>query len=62
MFFFLYVCFVFEKISSSLPILLVMLFAHVAKLYNNHSQVFFKIGVLKILQYSLKNTCTGGTF
>ena len=33
--------------SSSLPMLLVMLFAHVAKRSNSRSHMFFKTGVLK---------------
>ena len=33
--------------SSSLPMLLVMLFVHVGKRSNNHSQMFFQIGTLK---------------
>ena len=40
-------CFVFEKMSSSLPIFPVMLVAHVAKRSNRCSQMFFKTGVLK---------------
>ena len=40
-------CFVFEKIPSSLPVLLAMLFAHLAKLSNRRSQMFVKTGVLK---------------
>ena len=44
MFFF---CFVFEKISSSLPVSLVMLFVDVRTLSNTRSQMFFKTGVLK---------------
>ena len=39
-------CFVFEKMSSSLPMLLVMLFVHVGKRSNSRSQIFFKVGVL----------------
>ena len=38
-------CFVFEKVSSSLPMLLVMLV--VAKRSNSRSQVIFKTSVLK---------------
>ena len=40
-------CFIFEKMSSSVPMLLVMLFAHVGKLSNSRSQVFFKTSLLK---------------
>ena len=36
------VFFLFEKMSSSLPMLLVMLFVHVGKLSNNRLQMFFK--------------------
>ena len=36
--------------SSSLPMLLVMLFDHVAKLSNSRSQMFFKRGVLNTIQ------------
>ena len=38
---------VFEKMSSSLPMLLFMLFAHVRKRSNSLSQMFFKTVVLK---------------
>ena len=40
-------CFVFEEMSSSLSMLLVMLFVHVGKRWNSSSNMFFKIGVLK---------------
>ena len=40
-------CFVFEEISSSIHMLLVMLFAHEGKRSNSSSQMFFKTGVLK---------------
>ena len=40
-------CFIFEKVSSSLPMLLVMLVADVAKGSNSRSQMFFKTDVLK---------------
>ena len=41
------VFFVFEKMSSSIPMLLVMLLAHVGKGLNSHSQMFSKTGALK---------------
>ena len=40
-------CFVFEKMCSSIPILLVMLFAHVGKRSNSRSQMFFRTSFLK---------------
>ena len=43
MFFF---CFVFEEISSSIPMFLVMSLAHRGKRSNSRSQMFFKTGVL----------------
>ena len=51
---------VFEKTSSSIP----MLFVHVGKrssetLRSSHSQMFFKIVILK---NSLRNTCVGVSF
>ena len=49
--------YLFEKMSSSLNILLVMLFIHVGKRLNSRSQMF-----LKILQYSQENTCLGVSF
>ena len=39
--------FVFEKMSSSIPMFLVMLLAHVGKRSNSRSQMFSKTGVLK---------------
>ena len=39
--------FAFEKMSSSIPVLLVMLFANVGKRLNSRWQMFFKTGVLK---------------
>ena len=41
------VFFLFEKMSSSIPMLLVMLLAHVGKGLNSHSQMFSKTGALK---------------
>ena len=38
---------VFEKMSSLLPMLLVLLFIHVGKRSNSLSQMFFKTGALK---------------
>ena len=49
--------YLFEKMSSSLNILLVMLFIYVGKRLNSRSQMF-----LKILQYSQENTCLGVSF
>ena len=40
-------CFVFEEISSSIPMLLVTFLAHRRKRSNSLSQMFFKTGVLK---------------
>ena len=39
--------FVFEKVSSSLPMLLVMLVAHVAQRSKSHSQMLFNTVVLR---------------
>ena len=44
---FLLFCYVFEEMFSSIPMLLVMLFALVKKRSNSRSQMFFKTGVLK---------------
>ena len=44
---FFFFCFAFEKISSELPLLLVMLFDHVGKRSNSSSQMFLKTDVLK---------------
>ena len=41
------VCFVFEKMSTSFHMLLIMLFIHVEKRSNSRSQMLFKTGVLK---------------
>ena len=40
-------CFVFEKMSSSISMLLVVLFAHVGKRLNSRSQKIFKTSLLK---------------
>ena len=40
-------CFVFDEISSLIPMLPVMLFAHGGKRSNSRSQMFFKTRVLK---------------
>ena len=40
-------CFAFEKMSSSLHMLLAMLFIHVGIRSNSRSRMFFKTGVLK---------------
>ena len=51
-------CFVSEKISSSIPMLLVMLLAHVGKRSNSRSQMFSKTGVLKNFAiFTGKNLC-----
>ena len=42
-----FLCFVFEKMSSSLAMLLAMLLVHVGKRSNSRSQMFFETGVLK---------------
>ena len=47
-------CFVFEEISSAIPVLLVMLFAHGGKRSNSLSQMFFKTSVLTIFTCSLR--------
>ena len=50
--------FVFEKISSSIPMLLVMLLAHVGKGSNSRSQMFSKKGALKNFAiFTGKNLC-----
>ena len=41
-----FLCFIFEEVSSSIPMLLVMLFAHGGKHSNSRSQMFFKTGFL----------------
>ena len=51
-------CFVFEKMSSSIPIWLAMLLAHVEKSSNSHSQMFYKTGALKhFVIFTGKNLC-----
>ena len=56
--FFCCCCFVSQKISSSIPLLLVMLLAHVGKRSNNRSQMFSKAVVLKNLAiFTGKNLC-----
>ena len=57
MFFFLFS--VFEKMSSSLPILLVMLFVHVGNRSNSCSKIFFKTSVLKNFAIFTGNTRVG---
>ena len=50
--------FVFEKMSSSIPMFLVMLLAHVGKRSNSRSQMFSKTGVLKNFAiFTGKNLC-----
>ena len=50
--------FVFEKMSSSIPMFLVMLFTHVGKRLNSRSQMFFKTGVLKSFAiFTEQNLC-----
>ena len=51
-------CFVFEKMSSSIPMLLAMLLAYVGKGSNSRSQMFSKIGALKSFAiFTGKNLC-----
>ena len=51
-------CFVFEKMSSSIPMLLVMLLAHIGKGSNSRSQMFSKTGALKNFAiFTGKNLC-----
>ena len=51
--------FVFEKMSSSIPMFLVMLLAHVGKRSNSCSQMFSKTGVLKNFAiFTGKNLCS----
>ena len=50
-------CFVFEKISTSLPILLVMLFVHAGKRSSSCSQCFFPDGIY-LLKVNKRNTRT----
>ena len=48
----------FEKMFSSIPMLLVMLLAHVGKGLNSRSQMFSKTGVLEdIAIFTEKNLC-----
>ena len=54
--------FVFEKMSSSIPMFLVMLLAHVGKRSNSRSQMFFKTGVLKNFAIFLGKTPRCGLF
>ena len=52
------VFFLFEKMSSSIPMLLVMLLAHVGKGLNSRPQMFSKTGVLEdIAIFTEKNLC-----
>ena len=56
--FWMFVFFVFEKMSSSIPMFLVMLLAHVGKRSNSRSQMFSKTGVLKNFAiFTGKNLC-----
>ena len=51
--------FVFEEMSSSIPMFLVMLLAHVGKRSNSCSQMFSKTGVLKNFAiFTGKNLCS----
>ena len=51
-------CFVSEKMSSSIPMLLAMLLAHVGNRSNRRSQMFSKTGVLKNFAiFTGKNLC-----
>ena len=55
---FYFFCFVFEKMSCSIPMFLVMLLAHVGKRSNSRSQMFSKTGVLKNFAiFTGKNLC-----
>ena len=47
MYLFIYLFIYFEKMSSSLHMVLVMLFIHVGKRSNSRSQMFFETGALK---------------
>ena len=47
-------CFVFEKMLSSIPMLVIMLFARLGKRSNSHSQMCFKTGVPKFLNIHRK--------
>ena len=49
---------VFEKVFTSVPMLLVMLLAHVGKRSNRRSQMFSKTDVLKNFAiFTRKNLC-----
>ena len=51
-------CVVFERTSSSIPMLLVVLFATVGNLSNSRSQMFFETGVLEnVAIYTGKHLC-----
>ena len=52
-------CFVFEKMSFSLPMLLAVSFVHVEKCSNSRSQMFFKVSVFKNFA---KFACVGSSF
>ena len=55
---FYFFCFGFEKMSSSIPIFVVMLLALVGKRSNSRSQMFSKAGVLKNFAiFAGKNLC-----
>ena len=56
--FWMFFVFVFEKMSSSIPMFLVMLLAHVRKHSNSCSQIFSKTSVFKNFAiFTIKNLC-----
>ena len=61
-FFFLFFFFAFDKVTSSLSMLLVALFFLVEKRSNSRLQIFFKIGGLKNFALFTENTCVGDSF
>ena len=62
LFFFLFFFFAFDKVTSSLSMLLVALFFLVEKRSNSRLQIFFKIGGLKNFALFTENTCVGDSF
>ena len=56
--FWMFFVFVFEKMSSSIPMFLVMLLAHVRKRSNSRSQMFSKTSVFKNFAiFTIKKLC-----
>ena len=47
-------CFLFKKMLSSIPMLLIIIFVRVGKHSNSHSQMFFKTGVPKFLNIHMR--------